>query len=101
MYRQETAATDEEARSAQHDAKTDPAQARRLILTLYALAGEDPIFHVLHKLVLETALMQLIVLRASEDDQFALQMAELIIEGMEHLSSKRTPRGKARPARSA
>jgi hypothetical protein len=101
LYRQETAATEEEARQAQQEAKTDPEQARRLILTLYALAGEDATFHALHKLVLEAALMQLIVIRAADDDQFALQMAELIIEGMERLTPKRTPRGKMRTTRSA
>lgn len=100
LYRQETEATAEEARTYQEEAKTDPDQARRLLMTLYALAGEDRSFAQLLQLVLQTALMQLVAIRASEDDQFALEVAALIIDGMESFARK-VPRGKMRTAKSA
>lgn len=95
LYRDEEPATDDEARETAHEARTDPEQARRLLLTLYALAGEDPEFDQLLQLVLKVGTMQLLV-QASEDDTFALHMAELILDGMEQMAKRaqRIPRGR-------
>jgi hypothetical protein len=102
LYREEDPATQEEARKFQEEARTDPAQARRLLLTIYALGGEDPEFARLLDLVLKVGIMQLIVLRAQDDDKFALQIAETIIDAMEQLKpGSRVRRGKPKQARTA
>lgn len=105
LYRDEDAATDDEARDTAQEARTDPAQARRLLLTLYALAGEDRAFTQLLQLVLQAGTMQLLVQAAEADDTFALRMAELILDGMEQMAkaARRTPRGRqsAKKARTA
>lgn len=104
LYRDEDAATDDEAHKTADEARTDPEQARRLLITLYALAGEDRIYEQLLDLVLKVGTMQLLV-QAAEDDAFALHMAELILDGMETMAkaASRTPRGRqaARKAKSA
>jgi hypothetical protein len=105
LYRDESAATDDEARTTEQEARTDPEQARRLLLTLYSLAGEDPVFDQLLQLVLKAGTMQLLAQAAAADDTFALRMAELILDGMEQLAkaARRTPRGRqaAKKARTA
>jgi hypothetical protein len=105
LYRDESAATDDEARETAHEARTDPDQARRLLLTLYTLAGDDPVFDQLLQLVLKAGTMQLLAQAASHDDTFALRMAELILDGMAQLAEarQRTPRGRqaAKKARTA
>jgi hypothetical protein len=105
LYRDESAATDDEARETAHEARTDPDTARRLLLTLYVLAGEDREFDQLLQLVLKAGTMQLLAQAAASDDTFALRMAELILDGMEQLaeSAQRTPRGRqaAKRARTA
>jgi len=82
LYHQETEAT--------------PEEARRLLLSMYALAGEDADFDRLLQLILKVGTMQLIADAAHKDDQFALHMAELITDAMEQLKpgSMRAPRGK-------
>lgn len=96
LYRDESPATDNEARETANEARTNPDQARRLLLTLYALGGEDREFAELLNLVLKVATMQLIALKAHEDDDFALKMAELILDGMQQMAkaAQRTPRGR-------
>jgi hypothetical protein len=96
LYRSEPEATDEEARDAANEARTDPDQARRLLVLLYALAGEERAFGQLLQLVLQAGTMQLLVQAAEADDTFALRMAELILDGMEQMAAtlRRTPRGK-------
>ena len=96
LYRQETEATPEEAEAAAQEARTDPDQARRLLLSMYALAGEDAEFDRLLALILKVGTMQLIADAAHKDDTFALHMAELITDAMEQLKpgSMRVPRGK-------
>lgn len=103
MYRNEDAATDQDARETAQEARTDPDQARRLLLTLYALGGEDRAFAELLNLIVKVASMQLIALKAHEDDDFALKMAELILDGMQQMAPQRTPRGRqaAKKAKSA
>lgn len=105
MYRAESEATDDEARETEQEARTDPDQARRLLVTLYALAGEEREFDQLLQLVLKVGTMQLLVQAAANDDTFALHMAELILDGMQQLAerAKRVPRGRqsAKKARAA
>ena len=105
MYRAEPEATDDEARATSQEARTDPDQARRLLLTLYALAGEDLVFDQLLQFVLKVGTMQLLVQASEADDTFALRMAELILDGMEQMAKQaaRTPRGRqsAKKAKSA
>lgn len=105
MYRDEPEATDDEAREAQQEARTDPDQARRLLILLYSLAGEDQVFGELLNLVIKVGTMQLIATKTHEDDDFALKMAELILDGMETMAKQaaRTPRGRqsAKKARTA
>lgn len=104
LYRAEGEGTPEEAAAAAKEAREDPDQARRLLLSMYALAGEDVEFDLLLQLILKVGTMQLIADAAHKDDQFALHMAELIIDAMEQLKpgSMRTPRGKpGRKVRSA
>lgn len=105
LYRDEDAATDDEARETAKEAREDPDQARRLLVTLYALAGEDHTFDQLLHLVLKVGTMQLLVQVSEADDQFALRMAELILDGMEQMAkaASRTPRGRqsAKKARTA
>lgn len=104
MYRDEDAATDDEARTTEQEARTDPEQARRLLVLLYALAGEEREFDQLLQLVLKVGTMQLLV-QAAQDDTFALHMAELILDGMQQMAkaTRRTPRGRqaAKKARTA
>lgn len=96
LYHREGAATDEEARQTAHEARTDPDQARRLLVTLYSLAGEDRSFDQLLQLVIKVGAMQLLIQASETDDRFALQMADLIVDGMEQMASsaRRTPRGR-------
>jgi hypothetical protein len=96
LYRDEDPATDEEARQTAQEARTDPDQARRLLVTLYALAGEERIYGDLLGLVLKVGTMQLLVQAAEADDTFALRMAGLILDGMEQMAqaAQRTPRGR-------
>lgn len=96
LYHQETEATPEEAAAAAKEAREDPDQARRLLLSMYALAGEDADFDRLLQLVIKVGSMQLIADAAHKNDQFALRMAELITDAMEQLKpgSMRVPRGK-------
>jgi replication-associated recombination protein RarA len=106
MYRDEPEATDDEARETAKEARTDPAQARRLLLTLYALAGEEREFDQLLQLVIKVGAMQLLVQASEADDRFALQMAELILDGMETMAkvaSRTVQRGRqsAKKARTA
>lgn len=93
LYRDEPAATNDEARETASEARTDPDQARRLLITLYSVAGEDRTFDQLLQLVLKVGTMQLLVNAAEKDDRFALHMAELILDGMESMA-QRTPRGR-------
>lgn len=88
LYHREGAATDEEARQTAHEARTDPDQARRLLVTLYSLAGEDRSFDQLLQLVIKVGAMQLLILQAEQSDTFALQMAELILDGMEQMAKR-------------
>lgn len=83
LYASESAASDAEVRETQQKARTDPNEARRLLLTLYAMGGEDREFGELLDLVIKVATMQLIAIKAHENDDFALRIAELIIDGME------------------
>jgi hypothetical protein len=105
LYTSETPATDDEARETAHEARTDSEQARRLLLTLYTLAGENEVFDQLLQLVLKAGTMQLLAQAAAADDTFALRMAELILDGMAQLAKaqQRTPRGRqaAKKARTA
>lgn len=102
LYAQEDAATEEEARQTQQEARTDPDQARRLLITLYSLAGEDTDFNNLLNLVVKAASMQLIALKAHEDDDFALKLAAMILDAMEQMKpAARVQRGKPKTARSA
>lgn len=96
LYRDENAATDEEAKATSEEARTDPDQARRLLVTLYSLAGEDQVFDQLLQLVLKVGTMQLLVQAAEGDDTFALRMADLILDGMQQMAARatRTPRGR-------
>ena len=86
LYASESPATDDEARATAHEARTDPDQARRLLLTLYTLAGEDRVFDQLLQLVIKAGTMQLLAEYAARDDAFALKLAELILDGMEELA---------------
>lgn len=105
LYRDESAATDTEARETAQTARTDPDQARRLLITLYTVAGEDRVFDQLLQLVIKAGVMQLLAQAAAADDTFALRMAELILDGMAELAQaqQRTPRGRqaAKKARTA
>lgn len=83
MYRDADPASQQEAQREANEARTDPNQARRLLVTLYALAGEDRDFDQLLYLVLKVGTMQLLVMAAEESDTFALHLAELILDGME------------------
>lgn len=105
LYRSEDAANDDEARATEQEARTDPDQARRLLVTLYSLAGEDQSFDRLLQLVLKVGMMQLLIQSAEQSDTFALQMSELILDGMEQMAKRaaRVPRGRqsAKKARTA
>lgn len=104
LYQAEDAASDDEAAETQADARTNPETARALLLTLYSLAGEGGDFDRLLQLVLKVGTMQLLIQEAERSDRFALQMAELIIDGMEQMKpASRVPRGRqgAKKARTA
>jgi hypothetical protein len=101
LYHQEAAATDTEAAETARAVTTDPAEARRLLLVLYAMAGEDRRFATLLTTVLQAATMQLLLRAVEADDAFALQIGALILEAQEQTSRPATPRGKAKPTRSA
>lgn len=98
LYRQEDAATDAEAKALYGEVRTDPDMARNLLLTLYALSGDDPEFDGLLSLVLKAGMMQLLAERVHEDDAFALKIGELIADAMEQTQPRpRTPRGRRQP----
>lgn len=97
LFRRETAATAHEAAATQDAARTDPEMARKLLLTLYALADADREFRALLSLVLHTALGELVRERAAVDDAFALTLGAIMVRAMEAMQP--TPRGKK--ARSA
>jgi len=105
LYAEESAASPDEARATADEARTDPDQARLLLVTLYALAGDDRAFDQLLQLVLKVGIMQLLILESEQSDRFALHMAELILDGMEQMAkaAHRTPRGRqsAKKAKSA
>lgn len=104
LYASEGAADSEEARETQQQARTDPETARKLLLTLYALGGEDREFGELLNLVVKVATMQLIAMKVHEDDDFALRIAELILDGMETIKpGSKVQRGRqaAKKAKSA
>lgn len=104
LYQAEDAASDEEAAETQADARTNPETARALLVTLYSLAGEDRDFDRLMALVLKVGTMQLLIQEAERSDRFALQLAELIIDGTGTLKpGSRVPRGRqgAKKAKSA
>jgi hypothetical protein len=86
LYASESPATDDEARETAHEARTDPDQARRLLVTFYSLASADREIDQLLQLVIKAGTMQLLAQAAAEDDTFALHMAELILDGMEELA---------------
>lgn len=96
LYASEGAASEDEARKTADEARTDPDQARRLLVTLYSLAGEDRTFEHLLQLVLKVGTMQLLIRATEGDDRFALQMAELILDGMEQMAkqAERVQRGR-------
>jgi len=96
LYASEDAADLDEARATEQELRTDPEQARRLLLTFYSLAGDDREIDQLLQLVLKAGTMQLLAQAAASDDTFALRMAELILDGMQQLAEarQRTPRGR-------
>ncbi len=100
LYRDEEAASSAEARETAESVKNDPDQARRMLLTLYALGGEDKQFAELVDLVTRVGSMQLIAMAAHQDDEFAKRIGQVIIEGMERIAkvNTRTPRGKVKSA---
>jgi len=85
IYAEEQPATLEEARRIAHEARENPDQARRLLVTLYSLAGADANFDMLLQLILKVGTMQLLLQEAKESDTFALHMADLILSGMEQI----------------
>lgn len=96
LYNQEDAATDAEAAQTQSDMRTDPDMARSALLTIYALAEDDPAFSGLLNVILKVGMMQLLVRATEDDDAFALKIGELISDVMQK-TSKPGPRGKHRP----
>lgn len=95
LYRDEDAATDEEAAQTRQDVTTDPEQARRYLASVYALSTEDRDFALLLKLFLEGMLMRLIQERAEQDDAYALDCAKLITSLMDTMKAPPpTPRGR-------
>lgn len=105
MYASESAARSPEAQATQKECLTDPAMARNLLLTLYALGGDSAEFAELLSLVVNVGTMQMIAIQAAKDDTFALHIAGMIIEGMQGIAQVSAPRhvrrGRTRPARSA
>jgi len=97
MYRDSHGATSAEARATEARIRSDPEEARRLILALFALAGEDPAVATITDLVVRAGAMLLIVEAAERDDQVALRLGALIIDGL-HTLPGRTPRGKVKSA---
>ena len=97
LFAKETPATAKEAAQTRAEIRTNPGMARKLLLVLYAMSGEDREFNQLLNLVLKVATMQLVARAMADDETFALQIGELILDGMEQM--KPTPRGKK--ARSA
>lgn len=100
LYASESSATDEESRQTQHEARTDPEQARRLIKVIYAMSTEDRDFAMLLRLFLEGTLMRYIEERATADDTEALLQSNLLVDLM-NATMRRVQRGKSRTARSA
>lgn len=97
MFRDATGATSAEARATEARIRSDPEEARRLILALFALAAENPTVAAVCDLVVRAGAMMLIVEAAERDDQFALRLGALIIDGL-HTLPGRTPRGKVKSA---
>lgn len=93
LYAEESAATDEEARETQQEARADPDQARRLIAVLYSMSVEDASFAMLLRLFLEGTTMRHIQERAEVDDEEALKCSNLIVDLMQ-MTMRRTPRGR-------
>lgn len=100
LYRDSDAASSAEARETAEQIKNDPNMARDMLLTLYALGEEDAQFSALVDLVTKVGSMQLIVMAAHQDDEFAKRIGALILEGMERIAkvNTRTPRGKVKSA---
>lgn len=97
LFAKEGAATAREAAATSEEVRSDPEQARRLLLTLFAIADEDAAFRALRSVVLGETLKEIVMERAAADDAFALTLGAIILGAMEAMQP--TPRGKK--ARSA
>lgn len=100
LYRNEEAASSAEARETAEQIKNDPEMARHMLQTLYTLGSEDRQFAELVDLVAKVGAMQLIMMAAHQDDEFAKRIGVLILEGMEWIAkvNTRVPRGKVKSA---
>lgn len=98
LYARETPATPEEAAETEADARTDPAQARRLLSVLYALASEERAAAEVLNATMFTLLMDHVMERAARDDAYALRVADLIIQQQALIAQRaraaKVPRGK-------
>jgi hypothetical protein len=108
MLDQESPATEEEARATMDEMRSDPDAARALLLFVYALATKDPHMDRILDLILRAGVMQLIAKAAQESDQFALQIGELVTDGLEEIARMQRAKntrarrsGKGRKVRSA
>jgi hypothetical protein len=97
LYRAVDEATAAEAAETANEARRDPEQARRLIKTLYSLSVEDRNFAMLLDMFLEGMLMRFIEERAN-DDLYALECGQLIVELMEKALPPERGRKTARSA---
>jgi hypothetical protein len=104
MYASESPATDGEAAATRERIRTDPDEARTMLLTLYSLARSEPAFMaVLHR-VMFAGTMELLARATLADDEFALRVGVLITEAMDGVAQEgraKVPRGKSKPTRSA
>jgi hypothetical protein len=93
MFAKEQPATDAEAAETCERIRTDPDEARTMLLVLYSIANTDPAFMtVLHR-VLFAATMELLHRATLADDVFALKIGVLITEAMDDVATA----GRTRP----
>lgn len=95
LYRQEGAATEEEAQTTFEAIRTDPELARNHIAVLQALAeGGDRDVALLLSAFIAHASIALITERMAQDDAYALRCGAIVVDLMERMKPGSTPRGK-------
>ena len=81
--------------------RTDPDSARAHILVMEALARDDHHLALLLSAFTGQLALELIKERAAADDAFALRCGQVVLDLMERMAQRKTPRGRPRDAKMA